>query len=872
MTSDTPNAASLAGIRDQSIEEELKNSYLTYSMSVIVSRAIPDARDGLKPVQRRILQAMHDLRLTHSAKYRKCAKVVGETMGNYHPHGDMAIYDTMVRLAQEFSVRYLLVDGQGNFGSSDGDPAAAPRYTECRMARICDDLLLDIEKDTVDFQDNYDGSLQEPTILPGKAPLLLLNGATGIAVGMATSMPPHNLKEVCQGVIALLDDPHIQIKDLMKKIKGPDFPTGGLICGRDGIHQAYTTGRGKVTVRARCHIETLKNNRQNIIVTEIPYQVTRSAVVKKIAEIVKEGRIDSISDIQDHSDKKGTRICIELKQGEDANVALNQLYKLTPLQETFSIINIALVRGRPETLNLKEMLECYRDHRFEVIRRRTKYLLDKAEARAHILEGLLKALDHIDEVIDIIRNSPDVPTARDRLMSRFDLSQIQAQAILDMRLARLTGLERKEIEDEYKDLQAKIADYKAILADAKLVYDIIREDCFELIDKYGDERRTEIVAAVEDITIEDLIAEEEMAVVISHQGYIKRMALDSYRRQGRGGKGVTGMGNMKDGDFTERLFIGSTHDYILFFTNQGQIHWLKVYDIPQMGRAAKGRAIANLLELKNGETVSAMIPARSFDDDHFLVMATRQGVIKKTVLSAFGRPMKGGIRAVNLNEKDELIGVVMTTGENELMLASKQGMACRFKESDVRPMGRAAAGVTGMKLENGDVCIGLMVVTPQSTVLTVSANGLGKRSAFEDYRLTKRGAKGVTNMKVTDKTGEVVACMIVEEKDELMIMTVSGMVVRISVNGIRVIGRATQGVRVIRVNEEEQDRVVAVARVVADKDEKEGEAGDVADDEDFSAGAPEVDAESDPAEEEEVDDEAEEADDDAEDDEDEEEE
>ncbi len=769
-------------------------------------------------MQRRILYAMNDLNLTASAKYRKCAKVVGDCMGNYHPHGDSSIYDALVRMAQDFSVRYPLVDPQGNFGSIDGYPAAASRYTECRMAKVTAEMLADLDKDTVDFIPNYDDSTQEPSVLPAKLPMLLLNGATGIAVGMATNMPPHNLKEVMKGITALIDNPDIHVKDLMKHIQGPDFPTGGLICGRDGIRKAFETGRGQVTMRARCHIETAKSGKQSIVVTEIPYQVNLGTLVEKIAEVVKDGRIDGIANINDYSNKDGIRIVIDLKSGDNSTVVLNQLYKLTPLQSNFSVNNIALVKGRPETMNLKQMMEVYRDHRFEVIRRRTAYLLNKAEARAHILEGLLKALDNIDRVIEIIRGSADVPAARVALIGEFALSEIQANAILEMRLSRLTGLQRKELEDEYADLIKTIAEYRAILADRNRVMAIIRTDCQELMDKYGDERRTEIVAAAEDISLEDMIAEEEMAVTVSHDGYIKRMSIDAYRKQGRGGKGVTGSG-LKDGDFIEHLFVGITHDYILFFTTKGQVHWLKVYDVPEMGRAAKGRAIANVLSLDPGEKVSAMIPVRVFDEDHFLVMATRKGVIKKTVLSAFQHPKKGGIRAVNIADGDELIGVVMTGGQDELMLASREGLACRFKEEDVRSMGRTAAGVNGMNLQDDDICIGLMAVAPNCSVLTISESGLGKRSDFADYRLTRRGAKGVINMNVTDKTGPVVSCMTVQEEDEVMIITSKGMVVRTPVNGIRIIGRATQGVKVIRLKEE--DTVVAVARVVGDKDVKE---------------------------------------------------
>ncbi len=809
------------GVKPMPIEDELKNSYLTYSMSVIVSRALPDVRDGMKPVQRRILYTLDELGLTATGGFRKCAKVVGDCMGNYHPHGNASIYDALVRMGQDFSMRYQLVDPQGNFGTIHGLSAAADRYTECRMGKVTAEILADLDKDTVDFGPNYDGERQEPLVLPGKIPVLLINGASGIAVGMATNMPPHNLSEVLKGIIALIDDPNIAIKDLMKHVPGPDFPTGALICGRDGIHKAYHTGRGQVTMRARCHIETAKSGKQTIIITEIPYMLSLGSLMERIKEVIKDGKIDGIVDVYDStSQKNGLRVAIELKNGVNSNVVLNQLYKLTPLQSNFSVNNIALVKGRPETLNLKQMMQHYVEHRFEVIRRRTVYLLNKAEARAHILEGLLKALDHIDRVIEIIRSSEDVPMARASLMKEFELSEIQANAILDMRLARLTGLQRKELEDEYAELIKTIADYKDILANRSRVMAIIKNDCQEMLAKYGDERKTEIVAAAEDISIEDMIAEEEMAVTVSHDGYLKRMALDVYRKQGRGGKGVTGSG-LKDGDFIEHLFIGITHDYILFFTNKGRIHWLTVYDVPEMGRSAKGRSIANVLELAEGEKVSAMIPVRTFDDEHYLVMATRKGVIKKTVLSAFQHPKKGGIHAINIADGDELIGVVMTSGQNELMLASKEGQACRFKEEDVRPMGRSAGGVAGMNLQDDDVCIGLMVVAPNCSVLTISEAGLAKRSDFADYRLTKRGAKGVINMNVTDKTGPVVSCMTVQEEDDLMIITSKGMVVRISVNGIRVTGRATQGVIVIRLKDD--DTVVAVARVVVtDKDDRDG--------------------------------------------------
>lgn len=729
----------------------------------------------------------------------------------------------MVRVAQDFSVRYLLVDGHGNFGSIDGDKAAAYRYTECRMQKVCDDMLDDLDKDTVDFVDNFDGTGTEPVVLPAKLPLLLLNGATGIAVGMATNMAPHNLTEVCNGIKALINNPDATVKDLMKYIKGPDFPTGALICGRDGIKAAYETGRGRIQTRAKCHIETQKNGRQSIVVTEIPYQVNKLNIIEKIASVVKDNRVSGISSIEDYTNKDGIRLVIDLKMGEDANVVLNQLYKLTPLDSGFSINNIALVNGRPETLTLKQMLEYYIEHRVDVICRRTKYLLDKAEARAHIVQGLLKALDNIDRVIEIIRNSETSDEAKAGLIKEFELSDIQAHHILEMRLRRLTGLQRKELEEEYLQLQEKIKEYKAILGDKQLVLNIISTDCDEMIATHGDERRSEIVGAIEDISIEDMIADEEMVVVISHEGYIKRMPIDTYRKQGRGGKGVTGAANMKEGDFIEHLFIGSTHDYIMFFTSIGKVYWLKIYDIPQMGRAAKGRAIVNVLELEKDEAIQTCIPVREFDDEHYLLLATKKGIVKKTVLSAYKRPMKSGIIAINLRDNDELIGAAITNGTNELMLASKEGMACHFKEEDVRPMGRVASGVAGMNLADDDECIGLMLVSPDTTVITISENGLGKRSSFADYRLTKRGAKGVANMKITEKTGKVVRCMAVTEEDELMIITSGGMIVRTAVNGCRVIGRATSGVKIIALNEDDKVATVAkVAETEKNQDEDEG--------------------------------------------------
>ncbi|MDR0867792.1 MAG: DNA gyrase subunit A [Planctomycetota bacterium] len=824
MSDPATTLVSRTGIRDITIENELRTSYLNYSMSVIVSRALPDARDGLKPVHRRIITAMNDLHLDYRKKHVKCAKVVGHVLGNYHPHGDSAVYDALVRVAQDFSVRYLLVDGHGNFGSIDGDGAAAYRYTECRMHRLADELLEDLDKDTVDFVDNFDGTGVEPVVLPCKVPLLLLNGTDGIAVGMATKMAPHNLTEVCNGVIELIKNPDATTADLMKHIKGPDFPTGALICGREGIKEAYETGRGRLVLRAKCHIETQKNGRQSIVVTEIPYQVNKAALQTKIAEAFHEDKIRGIAAINDYSNKDGIRLVVDLKQGENAEVVLNQLYKFSALESSFSINSIALVKGRPEILPLRDLLRHFIDHRYEVLRRRTIFLLHKAEARVHILIGLLVALDNIDRVIELIRNSQTVDDAKAALRKEFNLSDIQAHSILEMQLRRLTGLQRKELEDERDALLAKIAEYQALLADRQKLLDLIVQDCRDLIDKYGknDPRRSEIVAAADEINVEDLIADEEMTVGISHKGYIKRISLDTYRKQGRGGKGVTGAA-VADDDFVEHLFIGSTHDYLLFFTSIGKIHWLKIYDLPQMGRAAKGRPLVNLLQLENGETVQALVPVRDFDEAHFLVLVTKKGTIKKTVMSAYARPQKGGIRAINIDAGDALIAALVTNGENELMLASREGMACRFKESDVRAMGRAAGGVIGMNLENGDEIVGAMVVSPETTVLTVADNGLGKRSSFEDYRLTKRGAKGVTNMKLTDRTGKVVACMAVREDDDVVIITTGGMVVRTPVNGCRVIGRATQGVKVIGLKDD--DKVATVARAAEAEEREDGDAG-----------------------------------------------
>jgi len=687
-------------IRDVVIEEELKDSYLTYSMSVIISRALPDVRDGLKPSQRRLLVAMNDLSLGPRTKFRKCAKIVGDCSGNYHPHGDQTIYPTLVRMAQDFSLRYRLVDGQGNFGSIDAAPPAAMRYTEARMTALATEMLGDLQRNAVDFAPNYDETRQEPTVLPGKFPNLLANGSSGIAVGMATSIPPHNLGEILDSVIHLIEHPDCSIDELATIIQGPDFPTGALICGRSGILDGYRTGRGALTVRAKAHVETRKDGRKSIIITAIPYQLSKAGIIERIADLVKNGSLEGISDLRDESDREGMRLVIELKRGEEDSVVLNQLYKQTSLQTTFSVNMIALVNSRPKLLTLKELLRAFIDHRVDVIRRRTQFLLDRALERAHILEGLLIALDHIDEVIAIIRASKDVPSARDQLVARFKLSEKQAQAILDMRLQRLTGLEREKLEQEYATVKNEIESYRAILADEDLVLDIIREDCYELRDRYADPRRTEIIGDVGEFNLEDLIADEAVAVTVTHSGYIKRTPIDTYRRQHRGGQGISG-GATKDDDFLEQLFIGSTHDYILHITDHGQLHWLKVYDIPQLGRASRGRSVANLLSLDSGENICASLAVRNFDD-RFLVLVTDRGTIKKTELSAYGRPQRGGIVAMNLDAGERVIGARITTGSDHIIVGTARGYAIRFKETDARPMGRATHGVRAIALRQND--------------------------------------------------------------------------------------------------------------------------------------------------------------------------
>jgi len=810
-------------IKELFIEEEMKDSYLSYAMSVIMSRALPDVRDGLKPSQRRILVAMNDLGLGPRSKFRKCAKIAGDTTGNYHPHGEQVVYPTLVRMAQDFNYRYPLVKGQGNFGSIDGDPPAAMRYTEARMTEVTMTIMEDLERETVDYVPNYDDTRTEPKVLPSKFPNLLCNGCSGIAVGMATSIPPHNVNEICDGITLVIDNPDVTIDDLMQVIKGPDFPTGALICGTEGIKEGYRTGRGTITVRARAHVETSNSGKKSIVVTEIPYQLNRDNILERIAELVRGEQLKGISDIRNESDREGSRLVIDLKKGEDEEVVLNQLYKHTKLQDSFSIITIALVNNRPETLNLKQMLVYYIEHRKVIILRRTKYLLEKAQARAHILEGLKIALQHIDKIIKLIRNSDSVETARQGLISQFSLSEIQANAILDMKLQRLTGLEQGKIEEEYKKICAEIKEYLAILASDKLVLNVIKKDIVEIKERFGDKRRTEIVAATTEFNIEDLIAEENVAVIITHEGYIKRLPLTAYRKQHRGGKGVTGA-DMKEGDFIEHLFVASTHDYILFFTDQGRVYWLKVYDIPQMGRTSKGRALINLLEFKEGENVSSLIPARDFDERQ-LVMATSHGIIKKTVLSAYGNPKKGGIIAINLDDGDKLIGVKLTNGKQDIILGTEQGKAMRFSEENVRTMGRVTHGVKGIKLKENDKVRDMVIVDENSSLLTVCENGFGKRTDFSEYPAHHRGGQGVINIKTTERNGQVVALIDVRDTDELIMITAKGMVIRTPINTIRAIGRNTQGVKLFAV--EEGDKLVSVARVVPEETKTETDSGEV---------------------------------------------
>ena len=798
------------------VEDEMKSSYIDYAMSVIVSRALPDARDGLKPSQRRILVAMNDLNLSPGAQPRKCAKICGDTSGNYHPHGEQVIYPTLVRLAQEFNMRYPLIEGQGNFGSVDGDPPAAMRYTEARMAGPAMEMLADLEKNTVDFVSNYDETREMPTVLPGKFPNLLCNGSSGIAVGMATNIPPQNLSEVVDGVVALIDNPEITNEELHEHIKGPDFPTGGIIYGRQGIRDAYVTGRGLLTVRARAFLETTKAGKERIIITEIPYAVNKAALIERVAEMVRDGKIEGISDLRDESDREGMRIVIELKRDAQSAIVLNQLYKHTPMQTTFGVIMLALVGVEPRTLTIKGLLQEYLSFRHEVILRRTRFDLEAAEKRAHILEGYKIALSNIDAVIELIKKSPTVEAARDALMRRFKLSEIQTNAILNITLQRLTGLERKKIDDEYLEVIKRIEHYKAILASLAMQMGIIKEELRELKEKYGGPRRTEIVDAVADFDVEDLIAEEDMVIAISHGGYIKRTPVTLYRRQHRGGKGMVGM-ETKEEDFVEHLFVASTHDHILFFTNNGKCYWKKVHELPEAGRYSKGKAIANLLDLEKEERITAFVSTKDFSPDRYLMMATRQGVLKKTELSAFSHPRKGGIIAISLDEGDTLIDARLTDGTNDIVLAKSGGKAVRFHEQDVRSMGRAARGVRGVTLEEDDHVVGMVVIAREGTLLVVSENGYGKRSPIAEYRVTRRGGKGIITLRCTEKIGKLVALKEVVNEDELIIMSQRGVVIRVPIKGVSVIGRATQGVRMI--NLDEGDKVVDVARVVPEEEE-----------------------------------------------------
>ncbi|MCE5277444.1 MAG: DNA gyrase subunit A [Planctomycetaceae bacterium] len=833
-------------IDDLPIEDEMRDSYLTYAVSTIVDRALPDVRDGLKPSQRRVLVAMHDLNLGPRSKHRKCAKIAGDTSGNYHPHGEGVVYPTLVRMGQSWNMRYPLIDPQGNFGSIDGDPPAAMRYTEARTTAVATEMMLDIEYDTVDVQRNYDDTRNEPIVLPSKFPNLLVNGSQGIAVGMATSIPPHNLREVCDALVHLLEHPDATVQDLMQHVKGPDFPTGGMICGRRGIVEGYTTGRSRITVRGRMHAEQTRGGKTQLVITEIPYQVLKTTIIERVADVVKEGRIPDIVDIQDHSDRTGMRIIIELKKGAETQVVVNQLYQYTPLQSTFSIINIALVnRLQHRTLTLKDMLGQFLLHRREVITRRTRFLLRRARQRAHILEGLILAVADIDRIIELIKTSPDVPAAKTGLMALDlrlteeatvrqllpesfvsvageqdqHLTGVQADAILSMQLQRLTGLEIEKLAANYSEMVEEIEGYERLLADDAMLVDVIREDIYEMKERYGDDRRTEIVGDVEDIDIEDLIAEEDVVVTVTHDGYIKRLPVTTYRRQGRGGKGVMGS-DAKEGDFIQQLFIASTHDYLLIILNDGRMHWLKVYDIPSMARTSRGRAIVNLLEMQANESICAVVAVRDFEEDKFLVTATRHGEIKKTSLKAYANPRKGGIVATGLQDDDRVIGAAITHGGNEIVLGTADGQAIRFNEDDVRPMGRTAAGVRGIKLRDDDHVVDMAVVEPTASLLTVCENGYGKRTDFDEYRIQGRGGSGIINIKTTDRNGKVVAMKSIRDNDELMLITSGGMIVRTAVSELRSIGRATQGVRVIALKAGE--KLVSVAQVVGE-DSAQGE-------------------------------------------------
>lgn len=799
------------------IEDEMRGAYIDYSMSVIVSRALPDVRDGLKPVHRRVLYGMQELGVNYNKPYKKSARIVGEVLGKYHPHGDASVYDTMVRMAQDWSLRYTLVDGQGNFGSIDGDFPAAMRYTEARLRRIAEELLADINKDTVDFQPNFDDSLTEPTVLPGKFPNLLVNGSSGIAVGMATNMAPHNLREVVDGIIAYIDNHDITIQDLMKFISAPDFPTGGIIYGMSGIQEAFLTGRGRIVIRAKAEIVTNANGKDQIVVTEIPYMVNKAMMIEKTAALVNEKKIEGISDIRDESDREGYRVVYDLKRDAIPNIVLNNLFKYTQLQTTFGVNNVALVKGRPQTLNLKDLIRYFVEHRHEVVIRRTKFELAEAEKRAHILEGYLIALDHLDEVISLIRNSKDPDTARTGLMTQFNLSEIQAKAILDMRLQRLTGLERDKIQQEYKEVRELIDRLNAILNDEGLRMQIIKDELTEIRERYGDERRTLVVHNEDDITVEALIPNEEMVITISNQGYIKRTLLSEYRTQGRGGVGSRGV-STKDDDFTEHLFIAQAHNYLLIFTDQGKVYWKKAYEIPEGNKVSKGRAIQNLINIEPGDNVRAIINVKDLQDEsytssNFVILCTEKGIIKKTSLEAYTRPRQGGINAITIHEGDRLLNAALTNGSNHIVIAKSEGKAVHFHETQVRPMGRTAAGVRAVTLDSdSDKVIGMVCIRrADANLLVVSEHGYGKRSDMEDYRITNRGGKGVKTINITEKTGRLVAIREVGDDDELMIINRSGITIRIEVKQLRIMGRATQGVRLIKLNDD--DRISSVEKI-----------------------------------------------------------
>ena len=797
-------------IIERDIEAEMKTAYVDYAMSVIVSRALPDVRDGLKPVHRRILYSMYEDGITSDKPYRKCANTVGSVLGRYHPHGDSSVYDAMVRLAQDFSQRYTMIDGHGNFGSIDGDGAAAMRYTEARMEKIAEEMLVDIEKNTVDFMPNYDDRLQEPTVLPAKVPALLINGSSGIAVGMATNIPPHNLSEVVDGAIKVIDEDDVTNEDLMKLIKGPDFPTEGIILGREGIKDAYTTGRGKIAVRAEAEIEEMQGNKRRIVVSALPYQVNKARLIENIALLARDKRIEGISDIRDESDREHkVRIVIELKRDANAQVVLNQLYKNTQMQITFGVIMLALVNGEPKILTLKDCLLHYIDHRKTVVLRRTKFELDKAEARAHILEGLIIAIDNIDEVIQIIRSSYD--DAKERLMERFKLTEIQAQAILDMQLKRLSGLQREKLEEEYAELMKLIAHLKEILASDKLVYDIIKEELLEMKKKFGDERKTKIVAAEGDIELDDLIKEEQVVIALTRFGYIKRAPIDTFKSQRRGGKGITGM-TTRDQDFVKEIFTASSHDTLLFFTNKGKLYRLRGYEVPEAGRTAKGTAIVNLLSLDADEKVTAIMPIQNFADGKYLLFATKNGLIKKTALKEYDSTRKTGLQSINLKDGDEVIGVRLTDGEDNVVLVTRKGMCITFDEKDVRSVGRVSQGVIGMRLDSDDEVIGMESIIAKSTatLLAITENGFGKRTELDEYRVQIRGGKGVITYKITPKTGELVGIKIVNDDDDIMMITDTGTIIRLNVKEVSVLGRSTQGVTLMRTNE---GKVVSVEKI-----------------------------------------------------------